>query len=400
MSASSLGIPIPFGIVHGIKKDNTYSLFGNAMPPLCVLQYSKPKTLNSKTELEELDLSTLVPGEGFYVKDLYPDNKSPEHKGLQPCQFMYDNKDNALIELNNPNVKDYLNIYALYPGENLADVEFFMRLHIKNIQSNIKIISMLDSNFALYNNELYTFLGLNGNYNLDNSFSNNVISNLLYVNIKNGMYVLMRRLCSIYDVEFNQEEYDYKQLFNSIIQSLDRVISDTNFEFIQLVNESVNIDLSMYINYISACFACFRYVLVNKYSNDTIDVAINPLLSLPIVDTTLVDKLNINSTVSNSFENILSVANDILYAEKSSAEFLKYNFYPKLKELVSYFMEKNNKIATIISTRNSFFEDLCEGIGGIVNLALFFSIISNADITARTSIFFHFITPKKFDMFY
>ena len=63
-------------------------------------------------------------------------------------------------------------------------------------------------------------------------------------------------------------------------------------------------------------------------------------------------------------------------------------------------MNTNEKIKTIVSTRNAFFEDLCEGIGGIVNLALFFSIISNADSTAKTSMFLHFITPKKFEGFY
>ena len=384
MSTSSLGIPIPIGIIHGFHNDNTtYSLLANCIPPTILLKYDKPLLLNNINELDSLDKSNIDYGSGYYIT-----NKMSG--AITTNQYIYNQYDDEFTLLNNPINKEYLNIYALYQGEKLSSYDFFMRININNIRSNIKIISLLDSNFAIHSNEFFSLLGTIGKDSLDNSISNNVISPLLYVNIRNGLNVILKLLLSIYDIRIDNTEFNYSKFYNSIIDSVNEILKNNMSTFINLFNEGINIDTSIFLNYIGASFASFRQIFSEYYLTNTLSTIINPNIPLALIDQPLINKISLNTIVASVFEEILYSINATLMNK----------YYPQLKSFIEYCMNKNNKIKNITSTRSTFLEDICEGIGGVVLLALFFSIFSNGDSLSRTTLYLHFVAPKKFSGFY
>lgn len=386
MSVSSLGMPIPMGIAHGFHTDNiTYSLLANCIPPTILFKYDKPIQVSNEEELNSIDTSNIDPGSGYYITTKY-------NGIVSTSQYVYDPYLKRFLLLNNPINKDYLNIYALYEGTNLSSYDFFMRINISNIRSNIKILSLLDTNFGVYNTEFFSLLGVSGSYSLDNTISNNILTPLLELNIRNGLHIQLRLLLSLYDIQVDDnKEYNFDNFYNSIIECTNEILRNNMSNYINLYNEKINMDTSMFINYIGSSFASFRQVLTEYYNTNNLPSVINPLIPLALIDQPLINKINLNTIVNNVFNN------DILYSINSTL-FNKY--YPFLLSLVEYCMIKNSRIKDISSTRSDFLEDVCELVGGIVSLALYFSIFSNGNALSRTILYLHFVAPKKFNGFF
>ena len=393
MSATTLGIPLNFGLYYGFKNDNTISLLLNAMPETCMFRYINTTKLNNMEELEQYDTSSLLTGHTIYITD-----SDSESKGLQTCQYMWDAKLSKWIAFGNPLIQHVLNIYALYPDENedTLSTQYFMRVHLRNIQSNIRLMSLLNGNYMISNLELMSFLSLTGEYDLNNSQTNNILSNILSINLSYGIATLLKRLCLKYNVPYK----DFSEFQNTIATCTDKVLFESKELFGQIVLKYYNIDLSMYTNYIAAAFAAFKTIVISFYNNESSVPALDILSSLKDNDSYLLNRLNANKEMYNSFYALGEVLDYYLYQINDVDEWnTRYNFLIKLKEVITYFMLSNTDIIQNIDIRNSLIIDLCEGIGGIVNLALLFSIISNSG-TSSTTLYFHFIAPKKYDTVY
>ena len=391
MSANTLGIPLNFGMYYGFRNDNTVSLLTNCMPENCIFQFDKTNKLNNLEELNKYDTSKIITGHSIYLSD---DN--PDIKDLQTNQYMWDTNIQKWILLGNPTIQNVLNIYAVYPQEdNTLKAQYFMRLHLRNIQSNIRLLSLLNGTYSVSNLAIMSFLSLTGDYDLNNSQTNNILSNMLSINISYGIATLLKRLCLKYNVEYK----DFTDFQNSIVTCTDKVIFESRTLFIEIAKKFYNIDISMYSNYIAAAYADFKNLLIGLYKDEIILPSINPLNVLSLNDSYLLTRLNGNKEMKLSFYEISEVLDYYLYQVNDVDEWNeRYNFFIKLKEVIEYFFEQNNELKESTEKYN-FFIDLCEGIGGIINLAILFSIISNSGNTS-TTLYFHFICSKLYDQIY
>ena len=385
MSATNLGIGLPFGLYHGI--DTT--LLGNAMPSVIRMKYGTPIEVKNEEELVNYPTHNLIPGDTVYVRNL---SKSETYSGVPSAYFIWNNSKWNILGM--PTSGEFLNIYALNIDEEhrCGSTQFFMRLQTRNIQSNIKTISLLNGNLFVRNNEIETFVGVNGEYDFTiNSSVNCLFTNLLALNLSNGLNYLMRTLC----VKYNVPYVIFTDLYESTLRSLVKVISDTSYSFIQLGNQTTaSVDISMYIHYIAATFATFKYIFTDKYNNLTPDASLDPTTELRTIDDLLVNRMKSNSSLGTFFIELLQVINDTIYKDDDNEEV--YDFYKQLKYIIQYFTSKNTKLLPIRNNRNQLFTDLCEGIGGIISLALFFTILSCGAMNSITTIDFHFLMPKKY----
>lgn len=393
MSKSAYGIPLNIGLVHGFLKDNSYSLLANILPNRFTLEYGNPITFKNKEELNTFtgeNFRQLYAGMGAYITDI-----DPNTRGKQSNSYIWDTT--QWRSVGDPVISEYLNIYAVEEttdedGLTNHKLDFFMRTHIRNIQSNISLLTILNRSYSVFNNEIIAFCGINGKYNLYTSKPNNVFNSLLSVNIESGINTLMRYLCDMYEVPLIR----FTQLSDSIFNSIDKIIADTLVTFKTFMQDNLNTDISMYINYISSCFAAFKFILQSKYNDNAITIeSIEPNECLAIIDKTLLNKLEISSSSRLSFLEILQAIDNILYRDGADS---RYNFFKELELLIDYF-KANTKDPTLFSNnanRNDLFENICEGIGGIVNLALMFSLLSSAYGNAKSSMYLHFICKDKF----
>lgn len=378
------------GMTHGIKHDGSYSLLANAMPKYFMFSYGKPIEMQSYDHLMEFTRmnTNLIPGDGALVLD-----NDPKTPGLQNIQYVWDKY--KWVEIGNPHTREFLNIYHIRPQKNQDSpwkASLYMRTHISNIRSNIRLLSILDRNYIIQNNEFVTFCGLNGEYTMDNSFTGNVISLLLDINLKLALNIFFNDLCEEYQVP----TITFKEFITTTIISLDKLIKDTSYYFYQIYQNYTTIDLSQYFNFVSCCFASFKNVYKSKYNNNINIPTIDPLDSLEIIDKPLLNRLRISSHISADFKQIVQFVDDILYRHLKNNSPDIYRYYVELTKLVEYFMLNNSAIKDHKGTRNKFLTDLNEGIAGIINLAIYMAVLSSNSINNRTTLYFHFVAPEKY----
>ena len=150
----------------------------------------------------------------------------------------------------------------------------------------------------------------------------------------------------------------------------------------------------MFINYIASCYASLSTIFTNYFNSsleeDNTDI-LEPLSFLSLIDKPLVNKLKSNSNISSYYEDILHNINNLINNPDITSS---YNVYKELKIFISFCLSYKKDIHI-----NKFIMELCEGIGGIVCLALFFSILANGDTLTKTNVYIHFVTPKKFESY-
>ena len=371
MNIKNLGIPMPFGVTFGYDTN----MYLNSMPDITTVKYYKSSSsMDTLSDLECYDTSTLKIGESFIVK---------KDEDIHNAEYFWTGKE--WIKIGNPNCVSYLNIYSITLNDvkdSISNEEFYMRAYFNSIQSNIRIKQFLNSDFAIYNDNIVTFCGLKGLYNMN---LNDTLNNLIYININSAMNILMRKLSKKYNVSYTQP----KDLSASIIKSLYDIINQSNILFYQLSKEISNIDISIYTNFISACFSSFKYILESKYENVSSIVLSNDV-ELQLIDQTLYDRIENNKDIKLFAQEFLQIVYDNTYENNSK-------FFSELNNVINDFDKKNSHIIRIKKNRIQLYKDLCEGIAGIVNLALLFSIISNCSYGSRNSIYFHFIVPENYN---
>ena len=414
MSKTNAGIPLNFGITYGFQSDDTYSLLSNAMPDQCILQFGRPVELdNIKTlnEFTSINRDTLQIGFTVLVKDT-----DPEQKGLQRSQYYWDGIE--WIKFGNPGVSEYLNIFSIEyvkadPENNIDEgyykTQFFMRMQIKNIQSNINLISLLNSRLIVTNLDIISYLGLNGNYSLENNGSTNILYSLINLNIRGGMNVLMKKISDKYNVTGRK----FADLIEYTTTALHKIINQSGTEFIALCNEYNTLDVSMYINFIGACFASVKNLIINN-SEDT--VMLDPNNYLHMIDENVYNIITksytytsgdtVTNTISSTskvvqiqtyFTKLLNNINSIIHYNPNNPSSNKVcNFFKEIKNIIEYFKENNTVLFSRRTLANKFYSDLIEGIAGVITLALYCSIISTGDGLTRSTLFLHFLFPDKY----
>ena len=378
MSANNLGIPLSFGLTFGYNEDNS---FLNGAPDILSVKFIKTiNTVDTISDLENYDVTNIKNGYTIEVK-----NDSNETNN---AQYFWNGKE--WIKIGNLNCSSYLNIYSNILDENdekIISSDFFMRIYLNNIQSNIRLIQFLNTDFGIYNTNIVTFLGLNGSYNMN---LNEVLNNLLYININSALNILIRKLSNKYNISYTEP----KNLSISIVKALYDIIGKSNTLFYQLSREINKIDLSMYTNFISACFSSFKYILESKYEKIS-TILFNNDIELQLIDQTFYDRIENNNDIKLFAQEFLQIISDITYNNKN-----ENSFFLELNKLINYFNKNNTHIIRIKKNRIQLYKDLCEGIAGIVNLSLLFSIISNCTYGSKNAIYFHFIIPENFSQYH
>lgn len=372
----------------------------NIIPKYFIFDYSKPRRFKT---LEDMQYYTsnmthdILPGDGAVV-----DDTDPNTPGNQNQHFMWNKI--SWIPIGAPIISDYLNIYEITINKDSHGIEvinpsFFMRIQIQNIQSNIRLLSLLNKNYIIPNNEIITFAGLSGAYNLNNINTNNVITNMLSINLTSSLNHFLRKLCNQYEVP----SLRFNEFIQSTIRSVNKIVTDTAYPFYQIAVNNPNIDLSIYFHYIASCFGAFDKVYKSFYNNNVTMTVLDPIDSLSIIDKPLVNRLRIKSQLSNDFDRLLKIIDDIIYRRPSNNNSTSndlFNYFIELDKLVTYVLTNNPKLNNQRGKRDNFFTDLNDGIAGLVNLALFFSILSNSVYGTRTTLYFHFIAPRKYQHIY
>ena len=404
MSKTNAGIPLNFGLTHGFQNENSFSLLTNAMPDNCTFQFSRPiemQTLKDLNEFTSINRETLPLGFTVLVKDI--DNNK---KGLQRMQYYWNGIE--WLKLGNPNVSEYLNIFStsyisVEPGNGYWDRQFFMRIQAKNIQSNINVISLLNNRLAVTNTDIISYIGLNGNYSLETNGSLNLLTTLLNMNIKSGMNLLMKKLCNKYQTAGRS----FKNLNDYIFESVIKILRETSMDYTGLCIEYETLDLSMYINFIGACFASIKNIISNN-ANDT--TLLDPNNYLHMIDENVYNIItkpytyieansNTNTILNTSkveniqsfFVKLLGVINRVLHYNENTG--LQSLFYKEVISTIEYFKESNPVLFKYSVGANKFYADLIEGIAGIVTLALFFSVMSNGVKLTKSTLYLHFLFP-------
>lgn len=388
MSSSNYGIPVNMGLTHGFQPNGSIGLLANAMPDKVLFQFGRPITINSIEELDsftQIHKNDLYPGYGVYVLD-----SDSQVKGLQKAQYMYDKY--KFIDIGTPACTSYLNIINISDiPENSSNIkewfpDFFMRVQVNKVQGNINLRSILNKQYIINNNELMVFASMVGNYSLDNTITNNIIDRMLSINITGGIRSLMKKLGTKYKVSIPI----FTDFSNCIIKSVIDIISGTAYSFTLMKND-YDLDVSTYINYIASCFAAFKYIYINNGVTNSLQYS-EPLR---IIDSTLLTKIKSNSSIAYDFDNIRNAIQEIIYYNKSSG--YSVDFFDQLEEVVNYFKENNPTIFESTYNSNKFYIDLCEGIGGIVGLALLFAIMSNSKSElSKCSLFLCYLFPEQY----
>jgi len=371
----------------------------NIMPKYFILDYNKPRRFKTFQEMQYYTSNMthdILPGDGAVV-----DDTDPNTPGNQNQHFIWNKVE--WLPLGAPIVLDYLNIYEVTITKDSSGIEvptasFFMRIQIQNIQSNIRLLSLINKNYIIPNNEIMTFMGLSGKYNLNNINTNNVITNMLSVNLTSSLDHFLRKLCDQYEVP----SLRFNELIQSTIRSVNKIVTDTAYPFYQIFINNPNVDLSLYFHYIASCFGSFDRVYRSFYNNNVTMTVLDPMESLSIIDKPLVNRLRVRNQLSNDFENMLRIIDGIIYRRpgKGSKSNDFYNYFEELDKLVTYVLTNNPKLNSQQGKRDNFFSDLNDGIAGLVNLALFFSILSNSSYGTRTTLYFHFLAPRKYQYIY
>lgn len=397
MSVSALGMPINMGLTHGLIGESTYSLLCNPLPQYIMFEYvTNPMEFDTEGALQTYtndNYNILYPGMGVFIKDVDQDKI-----GLQGMQYIWDKV--KWQKIGNPYNKEYLNIFGVEFKEHESGytetiISFFMRMYLKNIKSNIKLLSLLDKKYAIRSNEFLAFCSLNGKYNISNVKTGNIFSYLMAINVSSALNYFFRKICNVYNVP----AIKFNAFIDSAIRSVDRVIADTYHTFTQLYYDTIEIDISMYINYITACYASFLNIFHSMYSDGMTMNVLQPLGELTLIDKPLYNRINMSGIVKNHFETILGIIDQIIYRDaidNPKTKIATDNFFTEYKDLINHFKNYNEKLFSNINTRKAFLTNICEGIAGIIGLALYFTILSNGDPKTRTTLHLHFITPKKY----
>lgn len=368
------------------------------MPEFFIFDYNKPRQFKSMEDMQYYTsnmTNDLLPGDGAVV-----DDTDPNTPGNQNQHFIWNSV--KWIPVGAPIVKEYLNIYEIDKHADTNGIEtpiakFFMRIQLQNLQSNIRLLSMINKNYIIKNNEIMTFAGISGVYNLNNIGTNNVITNMLNINIGSSLDHFLQKLCDTYQVP----SLRFNDFIQTTIRSVNKIVTDTAYPFYQIFINYPNIELSLYFHYIASCFASFDKVFKSYYNNNVTMTTLDPLESLSIIDKPLVNRLRIRNQMSMDFEALLRTIDGIIYKRTSGGTNSNisndpYNYYEQLDKLVSYVLTNNPKLNQQQGNRDNFFRDLNEGIAGIVNLALFFAVFSNTGYGSRTTLYFHFLAPRKY----
>ena len=64
-------------------------------------------------------------------------------------------------------------------------------------------------------------------------------------------------------------------------------------------------------------------------------------------------------------------------------------YYPQFSTLINYFINNGTGLKRI-GDINKFLTEICEGIGGLINLTLLFALMSSVEKGTKTSLFFNF----------
>ena len=380
MSVSTLGIPMPFGLTHGYNTDYSINTFLNSMPIITTFKYYKNlSSVQTLSDLESYDTSLLINGDSIIVKN-DPSNN------ISNAQYFWTGE--KWIKIGALNCPEFINIYSCTSKTvddelKIDKEEFYMRTHFNSIQSNIKLMQLLRSDFGVNNNDIITFCGLNGSYNMN---LNEQLKSLLEINITNGINNTLKNIFNKYNVPYIFAD----NLIKSIINSIYSIIEESNTLFYQLSREVSKIDISMYSNYLSACYSSFKYILESRYEKVS-TIIFNNDVELQLIDQNFYDRIQNNDDIKLFAQEFLQIINDITYSTTDSS-----SFFFQLNALVNYFDWNNTHIIRIKKNRIQLYKDLCDGIAGVINLALLFSLISNCTYGSSNSIYFHFIAPEKF----
>lgn len=386
MSISNGGVPINIGLTHGINADGSWNLFTNACPDVVTLQYANPIEFPDVPTLGEFTVqngSMLYPGYSVLVHDT-----DITTRGKQTCEYMWNRYRWAKIGC--PIIKEYINIYNMTqinddPENPKWQSDFFMRMHTRTIKSNVSLLSILDRRVMLRATDFIVYCGVSGSYSFD-ILTDNVLYRLLLLNVKGGINHLMQKLCKEYQVD----QVVFSDLQNSIFSSIKSILQETSFNFLKMTEDYDTLDFSMYVNYIGACFASLKTILIDTANGKTLPSKIYPGNSLSLIDQTFMNKMSASNSLSNEMEEILDSIDGIVYSDSSGTN----TFYKTLKMVVEYFKTNNSKIFKYSSTRNAFLTKLCEGIAGVATLALYLALLSNGDELSKTTLFLQIINEQ------
>lgn len=385
MSIQNGGIPINLGLTYGVNADGTWSLLANICPEVISLQYASPIEFPDVPTLGEFTLANgndLYSGYSVLVNDT-----DITTRGLQTCEYMWNKYRWAKIGC--PVVKEYVNIYNMTPVQESSNqnwhADFFMRLHTRAIKSNVSLLSLLDRRVMLRATDFITYCGISGTYSFDIS-TDNVLYRLLLLNIKGGINFLMQKICKDYQVD----SVVFTDLQNNIFSAIKNILLETSFNFLEMCKEYTTLDFSMYINYIGACFSALKMIFIDIFNNRTVSNKVQPMNSLALIDQKFVNKLTSSTALANDMETMLDTIDNVIYSENSNTN----TFYRTLNEVIEYFKTNNSKIFKYSSTRNAFLTKLCEGIGGVVVLALYLSLLSNGDELSKSTLFLQIINEQ------
>lgn len=383
MSAASYGIPINFGMSHKYSDSGTSSFFMNAAPDIYALQFSSPAEFSSYEEMVGFSEST--PPYNGYGAIL---SGRDENGNTVKNQYVWNKYEWTKVGL--PTTNEFVTIFTMIK-KNLDDnrtewfADFFMRFHSRNIQSNISLLSILERKYIIGREDAALFCGTSGNYGCELN-SDSFLENMLKINISGGVNCAMLRLCNRYSAN----SIIFGDLVSSLTKAVCAVVRSTSFDFMQIMADFSSVDVSAYVNYIGACVASFHHVLSLKFASLVPASKLNPMEKLMQVDAPLYNKINSSPILSGMTDALLEKIDSILYDENDTA----IGLFRVLLDVCEYFRESNSVIFDYDSSRNTFLRDLCESLGGVVSLAIFFSLFSNGDSTTRTTYFLHMLNAE------
>ena len=386
MSKTAYGIPINMGLTHGVRSDKTWSPLTNALPYKFTMLWNKPLNLKTLADRDMMEMVYFIQGRRVKILD-----SDPIVKGLQSSHYFWTGQ--SWYDMKIPVVENYLNIYQILSTDEQLENEpfprltFFMTCNISNIQANISLLSMINNVFIIRNNEFATFASLDGNYNLNAEATTSIIPHLININLHYSVENYLNGLCTKYGVS----PLNFITYVNKLKETLTEVIRKTYYDFYMIFNSYPNIDISMYVHYIASCFASFDAIYKNQYNSIHRDISmIDPLPKLSMLDGNLKDRLNLTAALGTKFAKILQTVDEIIYNQTDPNQ-----YYPQFSTLINYFINNGTGLKRI-GDINKFLTEICEGIGGLINLALLFALMSSVDKGTKTSLFFNFLVPGKY----
>jgi hypothetical protein len=295
-----------------------------------------------------------------------------------------------LIELGHPVTENFLNIYTIDSYDKInqdAEATLFMTCQINNIRSNINLLNMLNNRFCVKNNEIATYATTYGSYTLSNNSSHNIINSILYLNLTNSTQSLISSILK----KYNLPAVLVSQFSNKLCSTVTRIVLNTYYPFIEIIHNFIEIDLSMYVNYIAACFASLEEIFKRRYNKTHPDPTIDPNPKLATIDRPLLNRLTRSSDFNVKFQEILQPIDELIYNEAGTD-----NFFVWMEELVSY----GTKRLKAVKDASEYIRDITNGIAGLVGLALMFAMLSSSNKGSKTALYLHFIAAKKWSQVY